>query len=293
MQRVKTSSRIDPLGLELNAGPLLRSTDGGSTLDPNDPQALLSDHKRVLYNKRKGKDMPWEPAESEEQIPEKRRPSATNHHKRGGVTIEYALQVTIVSIAALRRLKFPMENGAADLEARTVIAALALCAATLAHNELNFRSRCCLAPDSDDRVAVKNAEEKGLSWHRDVVVLQPNPALIELIRQTGGGNGRDNIERDALEWLEQQPPPLLAALDAIAQNTRAAYVPANDLDCPYSKRHSLRNPTAGKITEKAIESGVALLPARAQTRSRRHFPSAWVGDAVCALIWPAAHLRGD
>src|SRR5690606_38602160 len=79
------------------------------------------------------------------------RATTTERNYCDGVTIEYAEQTTTLSLIVLRRLAFPV-NGkrtdAADTAARTVLAALGLCAATLAFEAgLALRSRCLLWPD--------------------------------------------------------------------------------------------------------------------------------------------------
>ncbi len=80
----------------------------------------------------------------------------------GGVTLEYAEQITTLSLICLRRLHFPLEKTGketaeahqgrcknADAAGRTVLAALGLCAATLAfENGMGLRSRCLLWPEA-------------------------------------------------------------------------------------------------------------------------------------------------
>src|SRR5690606_1432765 len=46
---------------------------------------------------------------------------------KGGVTVDYALQTTVLSLTALRRLRFPVDGRTGtDHAARTVLAALAM-----------------------------------------------------------------------------------------------------------------------------------------------------------------------
>jgi CRISPR-associated protein Csb1 len=140
---VRTSSRIDPLGIQLKAGPLYASSNGiGWTLDQS------------LAKKEKGKAL---------TLGKDGKPSEANHGNvtpdtkdkqkqpyPGGVTISHAEQTIVLSLPALRRLRFPLEEKhdlARDNAARTVLAALGLCAATLAaENGLDLRSRCLLWP---------------------------------------------------------------------------------------------------------------------------------------------------
>src|SRR5690606_17580539 len=73
----------------------------------------------------------------------------------GGFTIDRALQTTVLSLPALRRLRFPLDGEtsskpAVDDAARTALAALALCGATLARDAgADLRSRCLLVPTTE------------------------------------------------------------------------------------------------------------------------------------------------
>jgi CRISPR-associated protein Csb1 len=146
------------------------------------------------------------------------RPSELNHSsvpfdsKNAGVTVEYAEQITTLSLIRLRRLRFPL-NGKADPEvdvaARVTLAALGLTAATLAFEAgVDLRSRCLLWPDGpvvwdlldqpgkepkrysltgDTAVvllnrAVEAARQLGLPWPEDPLVLKPSKELVELVR---------------------------------------------------------------------------------------------------------------
>src|ERR1019366_704917 len=68
----------------------------------------------------------------------------------GGFTIDYAEQTTVLSLPALRRLRFPAKPGEkstaeGDNAARTYLAALGLLGATLAVEAgYDLRSRCIL-----------------------------------------------------------------------------------------------------------------------------------------------------
>lgn len=132
----------------------------------------------------------------------------------GGVTVKYAEQLTTLSLIALRRLSFPV-NGTASPEAnqagRTVLAALGLCAATLAFGSgMGLRSRCSLWPEtarewelldrpgedpqrfSLDRSsalrlfadAVEDCEENGLTWEKKPLTLKPSDDLVQLVRES-------------------------------------------------------------------------------------------------------------
>lgn len=148
------------------------------------------------------------------------RPSEINHSSvpfdstNSGVTVEYAEQVTTLSLIALRRLRFPVKGqstGQADRAARTLLAALGLCAATLAfENGVGLRSRSLLWPEgpmvwellerpgsaprpfelsSEQAIdllgeAIAAAKQAGLSWHEEPVSLKPSSALLELVRRS-------------------------------------------------------------------------------------------------------------
>jgi CRISPR-associated protein Csb1 len=132
---VKTSSRLDPLSIRVNTGVLYAAKGGGWTL--NEAEAVKEKGKPV----RLGKDG---------------KPSEANHGNvtpstsDGGFTIDYAEQTTVLSLPAVRRLRFPSKPGEksspeGDLAARTYLAALSLLGATLAIEAgYDLRSRCIL-----------------------------------------------------------------------------------------------------------------------------------------------------
>src|SRR5262249_25536129 len=128
------------------------------------------------------------------------------------VTIEYAEQTTTLSLICLRRLRFPIDgktNVKAELAARTVLAALAICAATLAFESgMGLRSRCLLWPDGpmewellarpgdapqklsltgDEAVAllkdaIEAAHETKLPWESEPITLKPSAQFLKLVR---------------------------------------------------------------------------------------------------------------
>lgn len=264
---VKTSSRIDPAQIMLNAGPLFRREDGSWTL--NHADAMKKEGKLVLYKQSKGKDVLWDPVNDKDKVPDQGRPSTANHGNVtpsidvrqdqngnpvyevepaaflreqsplivytsrknpinvGGVTLDKALQTTVLSLPALRRLRFPLQGSKpsdpkVDDAARTALAALALCAATLTREQgCDLRSRCLLVPTSGYewellgpptevpkrfvlsaadavelfRQAVKAAKDAKLPWMDDELTLTPSPELVELVKKsqdlvaaTGGGD---------------------------------------------------------------------------------------------------------
>lgn len=146
------------------------------------------------------------------------RPSEINHSsvpfesENSGVTIDYAEQVTTLSLICLRRLRFPLNDktgDATDHAARTVLAALGLCSATLAFEAgVGLRSRSLLWPDGlmiwellerpgkparefeltgEQAIALLNetiaaGKKSGLAWREEPVTLKPSTELLKLVR---------------------------------------------------------------------------------------------------------------
>ncbi|MEW6166870.1 MAG: type I-U CRISPR-associated RAMP protein Csb1/Cas7u [Pseudomonadota bacterium] len=134
---------------------------------------------------------------------------------KGGFTISKARQTTIISLTALRRLRFPLNDAAdsdprVDVAARTVLAALGLAAAALTRDEsADLRSRCHLiatsVPEWDlidkpgqtpkrfqltgDQAlgllgeAIEAAKKAGLPWEGEIA-LTPHEDLVELVRRS-------------------------------------------------------------------------------------------------------------
>ncbi len=140
------------------------------------------------------------------------RDQKTSDNNFAGATVEYAEQTTTLSLICLRRLHFPI-NGktgdATDQLARTVLAALGLCGATLAFQSgVGLRSRSLLWPqgpmvwDLLDRPgtqprqfelsasqvltllnkAVSEATQSELPWIKERLVLKPSSELLKLVR---------------------------------------------------------------------------------------------------------------
>jgi CRISPR-associated protein Csb1 len=87
--------------------------------------------------------------------PDKRR-DAESEYNHGGVSVQFARQITVLSLPALRRLRFPLagktqaQQAEADLAARAALAALALAAVARQWVEgFGLRSRCELVPRGD------------------------------------------------------------------------------------------------------------------------------------------------
>ena len=195
----RTSSRIDPLQIQRNAGVLYETKGEGGI-------HWTLDEKQAKSKKAKlGKDG---------------RPSEANHGNvtpsiaDGGFTISKAVQTTVLSLPALRRLRFPVDGKAGlarDDAARTALAALALCAATLSRAQgCDLRSRCILhaqdaitwellgEPGSEPqrfalpaadaialyREALDKARAAGLPFREQALELEPSAELVTLLRKS-------------------------------------------------------------------------------------------------------------
>lgn len=192
----QTSSRIDPV---LHSNPSIYETaDGGWTANPDEAV------------KDKGKPKKYQKKVSEinlGNIP------PTINNLGGGVTIDYALQTTVISLPAIRKLHFPLggkENDEINTKARAVVLALGI--AGMAHatdKGYDLRSRCLLLPDGDSTIelisgngpaekfyldstaadlilnrTIDEAKHAGLPWMGGNIILEPDSKLLELIKRS-------------------------------------------------------------------------------------------------------------
>jgi CRISPR-associated protein Csb1 len=164
----------------------------------------------------------------------KLRPSELNHgnipflSNNGGVICRYIEQTTVVSLGALRKLRFPL-NGSRSPEindaGRAVLAAIALCAGVLASEVgISLRSGCQLVPATEREwelletpgknpktfsmnsehalevmnEAVQHAESLGLHWMKDKLALRPSKELAELVRQSQEVAAKEKGEGEAI-----------------------------------------------------------------------------------------------
>ena len=205
----KVGSRIDPLQLEKVApeDKVFNSADEAEvwTTDPNEAS----------------KDTKGNPAFASRgsESGEAGQPSKINHGnivpsidaQAGGVTISKALQTTVISFAALRRLRFKGFDRGSETAARTAVAALGVAAIAYQYeNDFDLRSRCLLLPTHPPRVemlgrdgsagqvvdldrsaaseilsaATKHAADAGIGWETDDIRLEPAPKLLELISRS-------------------------------------------------------------------------------------------------------------
>jgi len=222
---VTTGSRIDPLNIRVNSGTLYEAEGGGWTLDEK-AAAKGKDGKEKGKSIKLGKDGKPSEANHGNVTPDfvyardanKNILRDENGHPihKGGFTIDYAEQTTVLSLPALRRLRFPAKPGdksspEGDIAARTYLAALGLLGATLAAEAgYDLRSRCILrAKDAvtwnllgkpgdadttftlDKAAAVKlytdalaAVQKARLPIHLEEVVLKPSADLVTLVKKS-------------------------------------------------------------------------------------------------------------
>lgn len=207
---VKTTSRLDPTGIEKAAATLYKTHDGTWTLF--EEEAEKDKGKPVLYGK--GSELG--------------RPSQANlgnvtpsiDRQAGGVTARTIVGTTVLSLIQLRRLRFAtLPDGAAipdskrkdaETAARALLAALGFAASTLAfEGGFDLRSRCVLVskqPPSFEfigrtgdvhvetvtgdealdlvRSAAAAVASTGLPLRTRELLLRPTDRLAELIRRS-------------------------------------------------------------------------------------------------------------
>jgi CRISPR-associated protein Csb1 len=199
---VRTSSRIDPLGIKLVRDVIVKTGDEEMWRFVDSP----GDGK-------KGKKAEGKPVRPSEINHGNVTPTITDKENGpGGVTFGEAVHTTVLSLTQLRKLRFPDAEGATagerDVAGRAVIAALGLYAVTLSQEDgYQLRSRCQLIPmeaaqfellgrtekeretfelDSEAAgaalsMAIDQAEKYGLKWHAGRIDLQPRQDLVKLV----------------------------------------------------------------------------------------------------------------
>jgi CRISPR-associated protein Csb1 len=231
---VRTSSRLDPTGI--TDIPVYQTEEGDWTADraqaAKDSEGTPVPFARKNSSKDKGKPSeinhsnvtPDIVVHESELDPETRRVVKKGNETLemyaplrvgGGVTVAYAEQTTVLSLAGLRRLRFPLSGKASSPEtdhaARTVLAALAL--AAVAHQmdppDYFLRSNCQLVLDGDpefelirtakdltrftlrgdeaDKLfaeATQEAMKHQLPWRAGKIPLHPKAALVDLVKRS-------------------------------------------------------------------------------------------------------------
>lgn len=205
----KVGSRIDPLQIEKVA-----SED--RVFNSADPDEVWTHEAATAERDRKGQLVP---ASRGSASGEAGQPAKINHGniapsidaQAGGVTISRGVQTTVISLAALRRLRFKGFDRSAESAARTAIAALGVAAVAYQYEtDFDLRSRCLLLPTHPPRLeflrrdgspaddtavdretaaeilsaAASDAKTNGIGWASTDIRLVPAPKLIELIRRS-------------------------------------------------------------------------------------------------------------
>jgi len=208
------------IGVQVERG----ETRGGVRVDP----LAISSHVEIEIDKNKE----WKPKGLVEKgkkdaSAKGTRPSELNHGNvlakveyegsgadrrslKGGVTCDYAVQLSVITLAGLRRLRFPVDGKREpeiDDAGRAILAALGLVAlASSRERGYALRSRCDLVADgfakfeivSQDgsskeeeldstaavalyKEAVEHAKKLGLPWHPSAKLMKPQPKLAKLV----------------------------------------------------------------------------------------------------------------
>lgn len=163
----------------------------------------------------------------------KTRPSEINHGNipfetaNSGIRFRHAEQTTVISLGALRKLRFPLDgkdDPRVNDAGRAVLAALGLCAGVLASEaNTSLRSRCHLWPvaerdwellekpgqsprtfhmDGNQAITLLNeavvaAKQLKLQWMTQKLTLKPSPELIDLIRLSQEAAAKEKGEGEA------------------------------------------------------------------------------------------------
>lgn len=216
---VKTASRIDPARITLGAGPLyereaVANDSPDWTLNEQEAKKSTVSGGKANFTKFKKTGKPSEAGHG----------NVTPTISDGGFTISKATQTTVLSLAALRRLRFPLDGAAdsdheTDVSARTALAALGLAAGALARSDVDLRSRCHLfaestptwelldrpgkpptefelSPDAALRLlgaAIEEARNAGLPWEEQIE-LTPSSDLVALVHRSQELTRREGAE---------------------------------------------------------------------------------------------------
>ena len=173
----KVGSRIDPLQIE-------KVAPEDRVFNSTDPNEVWTDDAGAAERDTKGNPAP---ASRGSASGEAGQPSKINHGnivpsidtQAGGVTISSALQTTVISFAALRRLRFKGVDRTVETAARAAIAALGVAAVAYQHEtDYDLRSRCLLLPT--------------------------HPPRLELLRRDGSAGEVVGVDRDGAAQILQR-----------------------------------------------------------------------------------------
>lgn len=214
---VRVGSRLDPLGIETQAGPLYRAKDGTGLKWTDDPDEAAGEKgKPVLFDQSGGEGKAGNPSKVNHG-----NVTPTIDDRAGGVTVDEVRGTTVLSFVQLRRIALPVDSAGdawtdrgmrhrAELAARTAIAALGVLGMVLAFDEgFDLRSRCVLVADSPLEIelvgrtsdakrfavtqeeavdllnqAVAKVRDAGLPWEAEPVRLVPAPQLVDLVTRS-------------------------------------------------------------------------------------------------------------
>ncbi|WP_419932233.1 type I-U CRISPR-associated RAMP protein Csb1/Cas7u [Candidatus Poriferisodalis sp.] len=208
------ASRIDPFQIERAAAVLLEHRDSEQlwTLDPEEAERDAKGRPKPF--KKDGR-----PSEAlHGNITPSFHTNADGNVINGGVTVSSARQTTVLSLAALRRLRFADVSREATVAARTAVAALGVAAIAYGYEmDFDLRSRCLLIPQHAPNVelvwrdgsepaivelgressaalvkrAAAEADAAGLGWEAGEIRLEPAPKLVELLRRSREVSARE------------------------------------------------------------------------------------------------------
>jgi CRISPR-associated protein Csb1 len=201
----RSGFRVDPLGIKSEI-QVVPGEGGGFRVASNTAKGAVKpseiNHGNIIYPK-------------------------SNSILRGGVRASYIEQSTVVSLGALRKLRFPVkskESPEMNTAGRAVLGALGLCAGVLASEMgTSLRSRCQLVPESEreweliDRPgakprtfklggdeaiqllnnAIQSAKSAGLGWMEEKLVLRPTKELADLVYQSQEAAAKEKGEGEA------------------------------------------------------------------------------------------------
>ncbi len=205
----KVGSRIDPLQIE-------KLAQEDKAFNHQDAAQVWTFDERVAERDKRGKPTY---ASRGAETGEAGQPSKINHGNvaptidevSGGVTISEAIQTTVISLAALRRLRFAGHDRNTETVIRTAVAALGVAAMAYQHElDYDLRSRCLLVPTHPPRIeligrdgsapetvtidrsgaagilraATDRASQAGIGWESQEIRLIPAPKLVELIKRS-------------------------------------------------------------------------------------------------------------
>jgi CRISPR-associated protein Csb1 len=161
----KTASRIDPASIVTSAGPVLVAKEPGPDGKPTWTLSVM-DAKPLNADKPPKDSQDINAVEKWGKKDKAGKPTSINHSNipptiddtAGGVTIDYVSHIVVLSLAALRKLYF----GGAELEGRTVLAALGVLAILAADARgHDLRSRCLLVPKQGEALKLEAVRGDG------------------------------------------------------------------------------------------------------------------------------------